>query len=133
MTEFCAKGSLYSFLKTYRDDPDHKSLPFYQRASFILDCARSVEHMHSRGLVHLDLKSLNFLVTESLRVKLTDVGECRRDGQLAEEGMVRPTTRNWSPPEVLCGEARDYRMSMDVYSLGLVIYVRNVQIKEEEE
>jgi len=122
--EWCEHGSLYSFLRPFRARPS--SLPLACRAQLILDCVRGVVHLHSRGLVHRDLKSLNFLVTKDLRVKLADMGEVRRQGQRAEEGVVKPTTRNWSPPEVLCARAREFRTSMDVYSLALVIYVSTI-------
>ena len=41
-----------------------------------------MEFLHSKGLMHGDIKSLNFLVTENLHVKLSDLGEARRNEDL---------------------------------------------------
>lgn len=127
ITEYCDRGSLYEFLKLYSDAPAALNWPV--RVELMLGCAAGVEHLHSRGLVHCDIKSLNFLVQADMTVKLADLGECRRDGQAPEHGgVVRPATANWSPPEVLAGEAREYRPSMDVYSLGLVLNVSTMHM-----
>jgi serine/threonine protein kinase len=99
------------------------ALPRRQRLKFMLDCAAGVCHLHAHGLVHGDIKSLNFLVTAELSVKLGDVGECRRAGAVPMGGgPVHPSTINWAPPEVLAGRATRYHPSMDVYSLGLVLH-----------
>ena len=99
------------------------ALPRRQRLQFMLDCTAGVCHLHAHGLVHGDIKSLNFLVTAELNVKLGDVGECRRAGAVpVGGGPVHPSTINWAPPEVLAGRATRYHPSMDVYSLGLVLH-----------
>ena len=43
------------------------------------DCCAGVAFLHSKGLMHCDIKSLNFLVDEKLTVKLSDLGEARLD------------------------------------------------------
>ena len=40
--------------------------------------AAGVAHLHSNGIMHNDIKSLNFLVDKDLRVKLADLGESRQ-------------------------------------------------------
>ncbi len=99
------------------------ALPYTRRLQLMVDCAAGVCHLHAQGLVHGDIKSLNFLVTAALTVKLGDVGECRHAGAApAGGGPVHPSTINWAPPEVLAGAVTHYHPSMDVYSLGLVLH-----------
>jgi serine/threonine protein kinase len=43
----------------------------------IRDCCAGVAFLHSKGLMHCDIKSLNFLVTNEFVVKLSDLGEAR--------------------------------------------------------
>lgn len=52
-------------------------LPLAVRLSMMRDCCAGLAHLHSKGIMHCDIKSLNFLVTSSLKVKLADLGEAR--------------------------------------------------------
>jgi serine/threonine protein kinase len=101
VTEFCEHGSLFDFLKRYAArgglgvggggaGVGFSPLPLPVSARIMLDCASGLAFLHGRGWVHCDIKSLNFLVAGGVRVKLADVGECRRDGQVAGgSGFVR--------------------------------------------
>lgn len=62
--------------------------------------ASALEHLHSRDLVHRDVKLDNVLVLRSdfSRVKLCDFGETRRAGTLVTR---RHEWLPYSPPEVL--------------------------------
>jgi serine/threonine protein kinase len=53
-------------------------IPLSVRLKMIRDCAAGLAYLHSKGFMHCDIKSLNFLVTSSLTVKLADLGEARR-------------------------------------------------------
>lgn len=52
-------------------------LPMDLRIRMIRDCCAGVAFLHSKGLMHCDIKSLNFLVTSDFVVKLSDLGEAR--------------------------------------------------------
>jgi hypothetical protein len=52
-------------------------LPMSMRVKMVRDCCAGVAFLHSRGLMHCDIKSLNFLVTRDFVVKLSDLGEAR--------------------------------------------------------
>lgn len=52
-------------------------LPTPLRLKMVRDCCAGVAFLHSRGLMHCDIKSLNFLVTKDFVVKLSDLGEAR--------------------------------------------------------
>lgn len=52
-------------------------LPMDLRLRMIRDCCSGVAFLHSKGLMHCDIKSLNFLVTNEFVVKLSDLGEAR--------------------------------------------------------
>ena len=52
-------------------------LPMPLRLKMVRDCCAGVAFLHSKGLMHCDIKSLNFLVTNGFIVKLADLGEAR--------------------------------------------------------
>ena len=87
-----------------------------------------LQHAHSRGVIHRDLKLSNIMLvemtgTENL-VKLLDFGLARISGVNEElsltEGMVAGTPSYMSPEQAL-GKKTDQRS--DIYSAGVVLYV----------
>jgi len=119
ITEFCVHGSLYEFIYKSKE---YAKLDWNRKISLILDCIRGVTYLHGKGILHGDIKSLNFLVTSDLIVKLGDLGEHRIVGEdIDHEGEPVPKNRNWSPPEILSGTYKVATESSDIYSLGMVI------------
>jgi len=118
VTEYCSHGSVYHFLQ----QDVAKSLRWNKKLSMILDSINGVSYLHSKGVVHGDIKSLNFLVTENCVVKLGDLGEHRLIGSKVDVNRPLPKLRNWSAPEILAGAYGPlYSPSSDVYSLAMVI------------
>ena len=90
----------------------------------MLDCVRGLAYIHSVGYMHCDIKSLNFLVTENLRVKISDVGEARpiNDAHSSNKKKGHPTpVLNWCPPEVIVpGASMEYTTASDIFGLAMV-------------
>jgi eukaryotic-like serine/threonine-protein kinase len=78
---------------------------------------RALHHVHARGLVHMDLKPQNLLVTAG-GVKLIDFHLVRERSD-PDDRTMRGTIA-YMPPEVIKGEPVDARA--DLYSLGAVLY-----------
>ena len=79
----------------------------------------AVEHMHSKGLAHNDIKLENLLV-DGDDVKLCDFGACRPiDQETCYSSFNR--TLAYTPPEVLEGRDRSAG-SGDMWSLGVLLY-----------
>lgn len=68
LTEFCDNGSLQNVL----DNKDIIMTP-QLTIKIALDCAKGLEFLHSLGIIHRDIKSLNFLVDNSFNVKLAGI------------------------------------------------------------
>uniref|UniRef100_A0A8C6S9F8 non-specific serine/threonine protein kinase n=1 Tax=Neogobius melanostomus TaxID=47308 RepID=A0A8C6S9F8_9GOBI len=89
---------------------------------YLCDLLSALNHMHSNGFVHLDLKPANILMTESGRLKLADFGLLvefnQKDGQQKVKEDIQEGDPRYMAPELLCGE---YGPAADVFSLGVSI------------
>jgi serine/threonine protein kinase len=52
--------------------------------SFIVDVAAGLQHIHSNGLVHMDIKPQNIFLTEDGTLKIGDLGMMREDGNVED-------------------------------------------------
>ena len=89
----------------------------------MLDAARALEHVHSCGFLHCDLKSLNYLVTDSLQLKLSDFGEVRSMNCPLKGCKAPRVAVVWCPPEVALSPATSdkYVAASDVFSLSMIL------------
>ncbi|XP_044303887.1 membrane-associated tyrosine- and threonine-specific cdc2-inhibitory kinase [Varanus komodoensis] len=92
-------------------------LPEWQVRAFLWDLLQGLHHLHSRNLLHMDVKPANIFLSSSNSCKLGDFGLMLEldSGDLsdAQEGDPR-----YMAPELLCGE---YTKAADVFSLGITI------------
>ncbi|MBI2901395.1 MAG: serine/threonine protein kinase [Planctomycetes bacterium] len=86
----------------------------------ILEAAKAMEYMQSKGIVHRDIKPGNVMVLKDGRVKVCDLGFAQpiRDGVVEEE--TTSGTAQYMSPEQARGQGIDVRA--DIYSLGATLY-----------
>ncbi|KAK1227561.1 hypothetical protein PQX77_009471 [Marasmius sp. AFHP31] len=110
------KGNLVEFLKTTkREDIDHYALVF--------DVASGLAYLHSKKIVHSDLKGVNILITSGERACIADFGLSRitdSKGLRITTSATRPVgTARWLAPELLVGSGGPSKES-DVYAFACV-------------
>jgi len=111
-------ASVNSFRTTTSKQTLGNFLPLDFKVKLCYECCSGIAYLHSKGFVHNDVKSLNFLVTKDLTVKLSDLGETRiSNSKISAEDI--PTSVNWSAPELLCG-IESVNTAADVWGLALV-------------
>ena len=90
------------------------------------DMTRALQFCSSRGILHLDIKDANILVTEDGVYKLIDWGQARSEQDIArlidEKRSVHFGTESYMAPEVYQKPPVVYDRRADLYSLGLVVY-----------
>jgi serine/threonine protein kinase len=84
------------------------------------DVARGLAYLHSKRVVHLDLKSANILLSRTGAAKIADVGMARVLNKSCLSALSGMGTFAWSAPEVLAG--RRCTEKVDVYSWGVVLW-----------
>ena len=87
---------------------------------FAIQIAKALEHAHSRGIVHRDIKPHNVMVLKNGSVKVTDFGIARvmsKSNTLTKEALG---SVHYISPEQAKGGRVDSRS--DIYSLGIVMY-----------
>jgi LIM domain kinase 1 len=113
VTEYIPGGDLRKLLKD-----EAKELSWLLRARIATDVAYAMTFLHSKGLIHRDLKSNNLLVAENFKIKVCDFGFSRRVNK--GEQMTLCGTDEWMAPEVMCGDTYDEKA--DVFSYAMVLY-----------
>jgi len=94
-----------------------------QVIEIILQMCRALEHAHSQGIIHRDVKPENVIVVqegEHWTARLTDFGLARSmASRLTADGMIIGTVFYMAPEQAL-GKKLDGRA--DLYALGVMLY-----------
>jgi len=87
---------------------------------FAIQISKALEHAHSRGIIHRDIKPHNVMVLKNGSVKVADFGIARvmsKSNTLTKEALG---SVHYISPEQAKGGRVDSRS--DIYSLGVVMY-----------
>ncbi|KAF9606338.1 hypothetical protein IFM89_025006 [Coptis chinensis] len=120
VTEFMVNGSLRHVL--LRKD---RALDRRKKLIIAMDAAFGMEYLHSKNIVHFDLKCDNLLVNlrDSQRpiCKVGDFGLSRIKRNTMVSGGVRGTLP-WMAPELLNGSSSRVSEKVDVFSFGIAMW-----------
>lgn len=79
-----------------------------------------LEHCHSRGVMHRDIKGSNLLVNNEGILKVADFGLANFCNSGSKQPLTSRVVTLWyRPPELLLGST-DYGPSVDIWSVGCV-------------
>ncbi|CAB4264389.1 unnamed protein product [Prunus armeniaca] len=116
ITEYLSGGTLKAFLIQHRK----KKLPLKTVKRLAVDLAKGLSYLHSKNIVHRDVKTENVLLDKDGRVKLADFGVARLEASNLAEMTGYTGTPGYMAPEVL--ECKPYNRKCDVYSFGICLW-----------
>ncbi|KAB0380600.1 hypothetical protein FD755_008384 [Muntiacus reevesi] len=113
--EYCDKGTLEQWIDERRGkEPEkHLALEFFQQIVTGVHC------IHSKDLIHRDLKPGNIFLVTTNQIKIGDFGLVtylkNNEMRTSKKG-----TRRYMSPEQL-SSVKDYGNEVDIYALGLIL------------
>eukprot|EP00002_Diphylleia_rotans_P020379 TRINITY_DN3959_c0_g1_i12.p1 TRINITY_DN3959_c0_g1~~TRINITY_DN3959_c0_g1_i12.p1 ORF type:complete len:2096 (+),score=283.10 TRINITY_DN3959_c0_g1_i12:43-6330(+) len=122
VSELMEIGTLHEVLHD-----EFRTLAYPARLQFALDISRGMNYLHSANppILHKDLKSLNVLVDQRFRLKVSDFGMTALQGSKSSPNEIGSLL--WMAPEVLDG--KPYELCADVYSFGIILW--EIMTREE--
>lgn len=145
VAEYCEGGVAFELLHNMQEEVE---LSNRQKVKLVLDVALAMDYLHAFDpmIIHRDLKSLNLLMSRSLRdrdygdeidiphAKVCDFGVAKlmQQGEWGEM-TSQAGTKHWMAPEMWRDTTYDEKV--DVFSFAMVTYeiiCREVPFEEEE-
>ncbi len=107
---------------TLREYLDNKGVLQWKEACiYILQILRALEHAHSKGIIHRDIKPQNVMLMKNGDIKVTDFGIAKLPDSVTEQKDEKAVgTVYYISPEQACGKKTDYYS--DIYSVGIMFY-----------
>lgn len=98
-----------------------KGIPPRILAAIACQVLQGIEHLHSRQLLHNDIKPGNILLNTIGEVKITDFG-ITTSMENSMHDACRGTQIYVSPEKAMAGAGAGYSLPADVWSFGIVCY-----------
>src|SRR5262249_13339363 len=110
---------------------DENNLPVHERLALFTSLCQAIQHSHTKGIIHRDIKPTNVLVTRQDGrpvVKIIDFGVAKAMGQQLTEKTLFTNfaqmigTPLYMSPEQAERTGVDIDTRSDIYSLGVLLY-----------
>lgn len=96
------------------------ALPWNEALHFSRQIAKALDHAHTRGIIHRDIKPQNIMLLKDGTIKVADFGIAALENELYENDGQAIGSIHYIAPEQARGDYPDTRS--DLYSLGVVMY-----------
>lgn len=120
------EGTLY-LLMEYVESSNLKQLQARSDAVFtenianiLIESALALEHLHDNGIMHLDFKPENLIMTRNGAIRLVDFDLCQPIPSKPTKPSKNPGTPQYMAPEQLRRQPIDHRV--DIFAFGVLAY-----------
>lgn len=122
ISRFINGTKLDEHVKMYLDDREDR---VYKICNCILSVLDALDYIHSRGVVHRDIKPTNIMVENGMNIRLMDLGIARMNqgNKFSAYGFVG--TPQYAAPEQIIRDGNSsvqINASTDIYELGITCY-----------
>ena len=111
--EYCDNKDLKSFInihKNYNELINEEVI-----YNIILDICYGIKEIHSKNLIHSDLKPENIFISKDYEIKIGDFGINIMNCAKTQKGIF-----NYMAPEII--NDQEYNKKVDIWSLGCILY-----------
>ncbi|AGD92983.1 putative serine/threonine-protein kinase/receptor [Megavirus lba] len=118
--EFMSLGSLCEIL----ENELIPEIPFALKLKIAYQASKGMHFLHSSGIVHRDLKSLNLLLDSKWNVKVSDFGLTKFKSDMDKNKSEKQLncSIHWTAPEILNDSSNVDYILADVYSFGIILW-----------
>nr|GFC47583.1 serine/threonine-protein kinase HT1-like [Tanacetum cinerariifolium] len=107
-------------LKKHLRGNSKNKLSFKTVVKISLELAKGLSFLHSKKIVHRDVKTENMLLDANGTLKITDFGVARVEAQNPKDITGKTGTLTYMAPEVIDG--KPYDRKCDVYSFAICLW-----------
>ncbi|KAL4235214.1 Serine/threonine-protein kinase Nek4 [Mactra antiquata] len=116
VTEYCPNGDLSDYIENQHGN----KLEEDRLIEWFRQIASAVEYLHSKNIIHRDLKVQNVFLDANMDCKLGDLGIARILNSTTDFAQTQIGTLHYMSPEIFMGIP--YNFKTDIWSLAIVIY-----------
>ena len=142
LMELCEGGDVFNLIHDAK-----KKISLRQKIKIIYDSAAGLFHLHSKNIIHRDIKSKNVMLKDKvadensvIHGKLSDYGFSKSVEKNNKLVTVKLGTSQYNAPEIFLtsdegSQVSGYTLKADIYSFGVYIwevFCRKVPFKDEK-
>ena len=116
--------SQYPKIKSYHDELMNNRYSFALR---IIRCILSgIMMLHDKGYIHRDIDPSNIMITDEGKVKLIDLGICKRLETINTTSLTSigqfVGKEAYAAPELASGDINHQNVTTDIYAVGIMLF-----------
>ena len=119
--EYADDGDLNKKIKQQKNKKiSEKYFPEETIIKYFYQICQGINYIHSKNVIHRDIKSQNIFLTKNGSIKIGDFGIAKALSKTNSNAMTVIGTPYYFSPEIINGEPYNYKT--DIWSLGVVLY-----------